>query len=272
MKTWLLATTATVGLAAFECGTASSLLVTPTSTNFTISTAEVDTIVDTPVTVNANAYSTTLTAQVQGGPVLYDQTFAVPFADSSFQAAIGTAESALTAAGAVSILGPDLTSSTTTTTTSNTVQTGSMVTGTSTVTTFWVGPTTLNIGDYGVCQSYTLETGTGSGSGLIDGTYPVFSGCTIGGTPFTLGEGQVDYDTFTLTLVDVFTTTTTTNTDLLTQDYELIGVPAVVAAPAPPAWTLLAAGLLGMAWPRRKKAWIACTYHSGPGRNIPQPC
>jgi len=48
-----------------------------------------------------------------------------------------------------------------------------------------------------------------------------------------LTAGTVNFDTVELTLVDVFTTTTTTNTDLLTQNWELIGVPAVVAAPEP---------------------------------------
>jgi len=51
--------------------------------------------------------------------------------------------------------------------------------------------------------------------------------------------------------VDIYTTTTTTNTDLLTQDFELVGVPAATV-PEPPAWTLLGAGLLGMAWLRKK--------------------
>jgi hypothetical protein len=46
--------------------------------------------------------------------------------------------------------------------------------------------------------------------------------------------------------VDIFTTTTTTNTDLLTQVYNLVGVPGATAVPEPPAWTLLGAGLLGL--------------------------
>jgi hypothetical protein len=83
---------------------------------------------------------------------------------------------------------------------------------------------TINIGDLGVCQSY-----------------PPLTGCT-GGTPFALSAGQTDYDTLTVTLVDILTTTTTT--DLLTQVYDLVGVPVAAPVPEPPAWTLLGAGLL----------------------------
>jgi hypothetical protein len=102
-----------------------------------------------------------------------------------------------------------------------------MVTGTLFSLTTYIGPQTINVGDFGVCQSY-----------------PPPIGCTIGGTPFVLSPGQIDFDTFALTLVDIFTTTTT-NTDLLTQVYDLVGVPAV-PVPEPPAWTLLGAGLLGL--------------------------
>ena len=126
----------------------------------------------------------------------------------------------------MSFLGPTLLSSTnTTSSTTNTVQTGSMVTGTSVTVTVYIGPVTINIGDLGVCQSY-----------------PPLTGCT-GGTPFTLLAGQSDFDTLFVTLVDIFTTTTTTNTDLLTQDYNLVGVPLAAPVPEPPAWTLLGAGL-----------------------------
>jgi hypothetical protein len=134
----------------------------------------------------------------------------------------------LTGAGAVSFLGPTLLSSTDTlTSTTQTVKTGSMVTGTSVTTTEYIGPQTINIGDYGVCQSYPPPTG-----------------CTIGGTPFFIPAGGQDTDTFFLTLVDIFATTT--NTDLLTQVYNLAGVPGATAVPEPPAWTLLGAGLLGL--------------------------
>ena len=107
-KTLFLAGTAALALSASGFRPAFAI---PTSTttgqNFTTSTAEIDTIIDTPVTLQVNAYSTTLTAEIEGGPVLYDQTFAVAFADPIFQSAIGAAKSALTSAGAVSILGPN---------------------------------------------------------------------------------------------------------------------------------------------------------------------
>ena len=173
---------------------------------------------------------------MQGGPVLYDQTFPVPFADPVFQSAIGTAESVLTGAGAASFLGPTLLSSTNTpSSTTNTVQTGSMVTGMSVTHTVYFGPQTINIGDLGVCQSY-----------------PPLTGCT-GGTPLTLGAGQTDFDTLTVTLVDIFTTTTTTNTDLLTQDYNLTGVPLAAPVPEPPTWFVFAMLLAGTGYIIRQR-------------------
>jgi hypothetical protein len=227
-----MAGTAAIALSAFAFRPALAIPAT-SSTNFTVSSAEVDTIIDTAVTLHVNTFSTELTAQMQGGPVLYDQTFPVAFADPIFQTAIGTAESVLTGAGAASFLGPTLLSSTDTlSSTTNTVQTGFMVTDISTTTTLYIGAsggTTINVGDFGVCQSYPPPTG-----------------CTIGGTPFFIPAGGVDLDTFTLTRVDIFTTTTTTNTDLLTQVYNLVGVPAAAPVPEPPTWTLLGAGLLGL--------------------------
>jgi hypothetical protein len=129
----------------------------------------------------------------------------------------------------VSILGPTLLSSANTaSSTTNTVQTGSMLTGTSVTYTTYIGaPTTIYVGDFGVCQSYPPPTG-----------------CTIGGTPIRIPAGGELIDTFVLSLVDVYTTTTTTNTDLLTQDYNLIGLPAAV--PEPSTWALFCAGLLGL--------------------------
>jgi hypothetical protein len=49
-----------------------------------------------------------------------------------------------------------------------------------------------------------------------------------------------------VTLLDIFTTTTTTNTDLLTQDYNLVGVPLAAPVPEPPAWFVFAMLLVGI--------------------------
>jgi hypothetical protein len=142
----------------------------------------------------------------------------------------------LTSNGAASFVGPTLVLSTNTlSSTTQTVQTGS-TSNPSTTLTVYFGPQTINIGDYGVCQSYPPPTG-----------------CTIGGTPFTLAAGQTDYDTFTVTRVNIFTTTTTTNTNLLTQVYNLVGVPATASVPEPPGWTLLGAGLLGLGFILRQR-------------------
>jgi len=138
----------------------------------------------------------------------------------------------LTGAGAASFIGPTLVlSANTLSSTTQTVQTGE-TSNVSVTVTVYIGAssgTTINVGDFGVCQSYPPPTG-----------------CTIGGTPFFIPAGGQDTDTFFLTLVDIFTTTTTTNTDLLTQVYNLVGVPGATAVPEPPARTLLGAGLLGL--------------------------
>jgi hypothetical protein len=237
-KTLFMAGTAAIALSAFVLRPALAIPAT-TATSFTTSTAEVNTIVDTPVTQQVNTYSTELTAEMQGGPVLYGQTFPVAFADPVFQSAIGAAESVLTGAGAVSFLGPTLLSSTNTpSSTTNTIQTGetSNVSVTQTLYIGASGGTTINVGDFGVCQSYPPPTG-----------------CTIGGTPFFIPTGGTDVDTFTLTLVDIFTTTTTTNTDLLTQDYNLVGVPLAAPVPEPPSWFVFAMLLTGTGYIIRQR-------------------
>src|SRR5271169_1528696 len=120
---------AAIALSEFAFRPALAIPATTSQNSITTSTATVETIIDTPVTENINTYSTELTAQMQGGPVLYNQIFPVPFADPVFQSAIGSAESVLTGAGAVSFLGPTLASSTDTlSSTTNTVQTGLMLT------------------------------------------------------------------------------------------------------------------------------------------------
>jgi hypothetical protein len=153
-----MATTAAIALSAFAFRPALATFTTTAQTSFTTSTAEVDTIIDTPVTQQVNTFSTELIAQMLGGPVLYDQTFPVPFADPLLQSAVGTAKSVLTSNGAASFIGPTPALSTNTSSSSTqTVQTGSTSNPSVTFTQYF-GPQTINVGDH-VCQSYPPPTG-----------------------------------------------------------------------------------------------------------------
>ena len=239
----------------------------------TASLAEVDTIVTTPVTQRVDTYSTELRARIGSGSYLYDQTFAVAFGATQVQTAITTAQGVLSGAGAVNFNGPTLGTNTQSLVSSNTVTVanGSPVLTQSIVNTkaFIGGPLTINTGNFGLCQSYTLD-GTG---------YPLPTGCTPNATPtfppypgtflytpFTIVPGGTDYDTFSLQLVTINQTATTTNTFLTTQVYDIVGFPAGVtptpitptATPIPPSLLLTLVGLAGcgfyFGYQRRAKA------------------
>ena len=127
----------------------------------------------------------------------------------------------------------------------NTITTGTQTTQTIVTTQVNIGPLTITVGQWGICQSYVW--------GGNNGIAPTLTGCVPGGTPFTIVPGGTDYDTLHLALVNVSQTATTTNTFLTTTLYELDGFPAgVPATPAPPALLLMLAGLaatvLYMAW------------------------
>ena len=203
------------------------------------SCAEVDTIVSTPVTQRVDTFSTELRARIGSGAFLYDQTFNVAFGDPTVQNAITTARGILTGAGAVNFSGPthlsnnqSLTGSTISTITTGT-QTQNIVT-----TQAWIGPQTITVGQWGICQSYTW--------GGLSNIAPTLTGCVPGGTAFPIVAGGTVFDTLQVALVSVSQTATTTNTFLTTQIYELDGFPAGVAVtPAPPALLL---GITGLMW------------------------
>src|ERR1019366_9137877 len=58
------------------------------NTVVTISYTNSPTFVNTPVSQSVNQYQTTLTALLNGGTTVFQQTFAAPFSDSSVQNAI----------------------------------------------------------------------------------------------------------------------------------------------------------------------------------------
>ncbi len=188
------------------------------STSFTESTETTYNTINTAVTQQVETYFTEIIASMQGGPVLYDQTFQVAFSDTSVQAAIGTAQGLLTANGASSFLGPTLSTSTNSLVSSVTNTSLPVVVSTaySSVTTAYIGPQTIMTGDN---QS----------------------------VPLSIAAGGVDYDTLVTTLITQDTTTTTTNTYLTADVYNLVGVPAAVAAPEPCTMLLLGSGLAGLA-------------------------
>ncbi len=216
------------------------------TTNFTDSTAEIDTTVDTAVTNQVNTYSTELIARLQGGPTLIDETFNVSAADATFLAAVTAVEALLTGDGATSFAGPTLLSSNDAlSVATSTIQTGSDLANVDVNTEQFVGPITINVNDFGICTSSSLDA-LG---------HPVLSGCSLAGSPFTLTPGQTDFDTFILSSFNIFTTTTTTNTDFLTQVYELDGVVPTQTAtvPEPATLGLFGFGLAGVYLGRRKR-------------------
>lgn len=71
------------------------------------------TYVNTPVNATVNQYQTTLTAILNGGSTVYDETFDAPFSDPLVQNAILDADAVLTGDGAT-VGSPFLTSTSTT--------------------------------------------------------------------------------------------------------------------------------------------------------------
>jgi len=205
-----------------------SILGTVFNTNWTVSSAEIDTYNTTSVSQQANTYQVELKARMSGGSTyVFDQTYNVAFTDPTVQAAITQAKNLLTGAGALSFTGPTQLSSTQSTSSAvNTVQSGKVAGTASTGVTEYVGPATVHIGDNGICQSYS----------------PTLTGCSSAFNLFTLQPGQMDFDALTVSPYTISQTATTTNTTLTSQVYEIDGAPAP-ATPAPPPLLLALMGI-----------------------------
>jgi hypothetical protein len=200
--------------------------------------AEVDTYITTSATQQVNTFQTELKARVQGGSYLFDQTYSVAFTDPSFAAHITQAKGVLTGAGAVSFTGPtQLSSNQSTTSSTSTVQTESQSTG-SVVTTAYLGPQTIYVGNLGICSTVAIAQAASQ-----------TNGCSISGTLFPIAAGQEDFNTLEVNQVTISQTATTTNTTLTSQVYEIDGFgagAAPLATPAPPSVILAFLGLAGL--------------------------
>jgi len=147
-------------------------------------------------------FSTRVTARQDGGLLLYDQTIAAPPGDPAVQAAFDAARAALRSAGAASINGPTLLSSSSNTTTSL-VSTKTTSTDTITET---VGPATVMTGG-GQAGDDAFLTATGG---------PTSVPCT---NPFPVPAG-----TLNINLVRGFETVETYQATVTRQaTYELVG-------------------------------------------------
>ncbi|MBI5087050.1 MAG: hypothetical protein HZB13_20940 [Acidobacteria bacterium] len=215
----------------------------------------------TPVTQEVDTWSLQLRAGMQGGPLLFDQTYTVPFLDPQVQAGITQAAGLLTAAGAVAFVGPTLLSSSRVLQSS---QSATEVTGRQTTQTYvgaqvFVGPQLLFTGGLGVCQSYSLDAGNYASLGGCSGMTPYsdpacFSGFypSVGlqrvmtvqcGTQLSVAIGVDLFDVMTLSLVTISQTITTTNIYTNTLLYEIEGIPPGSPVPEPGSTPLVLCGL-----------------------------
>jgi hypothetical protein len=213
---------------------------------------------DTPATKTVDAFATEFVGQLQGGPVLFDQSFAIPFNDPSVASIVTSIKALLTgaASGPLSFLGPTLVSSVQTSSSNQ-----STVVDNSTfvdylaplVDTF--GPNTVLMGQQTCTGVSVLVPAVPDSSGTLVGT-GIGTGCT-GGTPYNIPSGQFNIGIESTTVTDVFQTTTDTTTVLTSQIYSITGEPLLaVAVPEPGSLITLSGALafFGVACRRQRPA------------------
>jgi hypothetical protein len=153
----------------------------------------------TQASAAAQAYSTTILAILDGTQTVYNQTFALPYAEPTVQQAVARAAADLENDGAAPSQ-PALTRSDTTNSTSTTVTpTGTTSGSVGTTTTFTNGPNTI-----GSPNEYFPIAGIGAGY-------------------YTIPPGQENINVTTILPYTSSQTITTTTTNLLTQTYTITG-------------------------------------------------
>jgi hypothetical protein len=204
------------------------------------------TFVNTPVNQAINEYQTTITAVLNGGTSVYQQTFSAPFNALAVQNAVTAADALLTGDGAT--FGAPFQTTNSTALLSSTT---SYVPTSPTLdlpTLFACNPTLVNY--TGTCNGVSV-TFAEDLSSAVDTFGPATIMTGAGNTDqYAIPGGQedinVNYDyTYTVTQNAL-----TTNTYLTTQSYQIDGTTSQSTAPEPGTWGLVLGSLLLLALQR----------------------
>jgi hypothetical protein len=200
------------------------------------------TYVNTPLTQPVNNYQTTLTAILNGGTTVYQQTFLVPFSDPSVLAAIAAADGIFTSDGAT-FGSPFLTSN-------STALQSSVLSYVATSPTF----TTAALRSCGaagtsICSGVTV-TGTASITATVFGPTVLMTGLDQS-DELDVIAGQTAINTNVDFTYTVGQNAVTTNTYLTTQSYEIDGTTGASPTPEPGTFALIGCGLGLVALRRR---------------------
>ena len=196
----------------------------PSGPTVVTNSAETPTVYDdTAASQTTHTYATTIDAVLNGGTVVYDQTFNLPYSDPQVQAAVAQAQASLrndgASAGASTLASSNLvvTNSNTATATTGSNTAPGVITSSTVLGPDYIGPNTSTL----------LSSGPNA-----HGYFYVLAGQT-----------DVNINTSTTTTVD--RTVTTTSTDLLSQQYLITGTPMAAAASTTPLVSSSAAGVEG---------------------------
>jgi hypothetical protein len=200
---------ACVALTAAVLGIAAPRTASAATNYYTTDYFDVTTYHDTDITKTNTLYSVTINAFLNGSDSVYSETFADPYSDAVVQAGVAAAMTDLTKAGAATITGPTLESSSTTLKSSTTK---TVVTGTQKVINPNLGnsPTIVHVGP----TTAYLFTGDEN------------SHTTLVGHSFLLLAGKQDIDVMAPLETVIDRTITTTDTFMNDEVYDLFGTVA----------------------------------------------